>query len=154
MYTAEDLLAVSRQKNKRLVILAIPCILLLAGTVASFIIRIEWLTALLAVLLGIVLFFCLDMFIYPLSRYEKHLSHALNGKTRQITGRLKELEETAVDKEGLRFYPVILNIGRMDNEEDDRLFYWDALLPRPNWQPSQQLTITSYDKRITAWQAE
>lgn len=154
MYTTADYAAVRQQKNKRIALLAIPCALLLAGIVVSFIVRMEWLTSLLSVVLGIVLMFCLDMFILPLHRYENHLAHALGGKTRQITGCLKEMEVNLVDKEGLPFYPVIININKMENEEDDRLFYWDAHTPRPDWQPGQKLTLTSYDKRITAWQAE
>lgn len=154
MYTIADLTSVTRQKNKRYLLLALPCLLLLAGIVLSLIGRIEWLTTLLSVLLGILLIFCLDMFILPLVRYEKHLTHALHGKTRQITGWLKEMEENLADKEGLSFYPVILNVDKMENEEDDRLFYWDAHLPRPQWQPGQKLSFTYYDKCITAWQAE
>lgn len=154
MYTTADLTAVTQQKNKRIALLAIPGALLLAGIVVSLIFRMEWLTSLLSVVLGILLIFCLDMFILPLHRYEKHLTHALGGKTRQNTGWLKEMEENLVVKEGLPFYPVILNINKMENEEDDRLFYWDAHTPRPDWQPGQKLTLTSYDKRITAWQAE
>lgn len=154
MYTTADLTAVTQQKNKRIALLAIPGALLLSGIVVSLIFRLEWLTSLLSVVLGILLIFCLDMFILPLHRYEKHLAHALGGKTRQNTGWLKEMEENLVVKEGLPFYPVILNINKMENEEDDRLFYWDAHTPRPDWQPGQKLTLTSYDKRITAWQAE
>lgn len=154
MYTTANLTAVTQQKNKRIALLAIPGTLLLAGIVVSLIFRLEWLTSLLSVVLGILLIFCLDMFILPLHRYEKHLAHALGGKTRQNTGWLKEMEENLVVKEGLPFYPVILNINKMENEEDDRLFYWDAHTPRPDWQPGQKLTLTSYDKRITAWQAE
>lgn len=154
MYTMEDYLSVTRQKNKRLILLLIPCLLLAAGIVYSFTVRLEWLTTVLTIVLGIVAIFCLDMFILPLTHYEKHLAHALNGKTRQITGCLKEMEDNVVDKDGLSFYPVIININKMENEEDDRLLYWDALLPRPQWEIGQKLTFTSYDKRITAWQAE
>ena len=154
MYTTADLMAVSRQKNKRIGLLAIPVLLLLAGIVVSLIVRVEWLTSLLSMVLGILLVFCLDMFILPLHRYEKHLAHALGGKTRQVTGCLKEMEETAVDKEGLPFYPLIININKMENEEDDRLFYWDARRPLPPWHLGGQVTLTSYDKLITDWKEE
>ena len=49
------------------------------------------------------------------------------------------------------FYPVTLNVGDQGREEDDRLFYMDANLPRPDWQAGETLTLTFYDNRVTAW---
>lgn len=155
MYTVNDLNTVSAQKKKRITLIVIPCLVLLAGIVYSLAVRLPWyITGIMTILLGVLLIFCLDMFVKPLARYEKHIEHALNGKTRQITGCLKDFEHNLVEKEKLLFYPLILNVNKMENEEDDRLFYWDAALPRPQWDMGQKLTFTYYDKRITAWQAE
>ena len=43
-------------------------------------------------------------------------------------------------------------VGDMENPEDDRLFYYDANLPRPGWQKGEGLTLTSYDNRVVAWE--
>ena len=41
---------------------------------------------------------------------------------------------------------------RMENPEDDRLFYYDANLPRPDWKIGEMLTVTAHDKSLGAWE--
>ena len=65
--------------------------------------------------------------------------------------KFKEMEETAVMREGVKYYPMMLSVGDMDNPEDDRLFYYDANLPRPDWQIGDMLTVTAHDKALGAW---
>lgn len=154
MYTAQDLHSITAQKNRRIILLLLPCALLTAGIIVSLMYRMQWLTALLTALMCCLLLFCITMFIRPLVLYARHVQHALYGKTRETTGCLKSVEETAIDREGLLLHPLIININRMENEEDDRLFYWDGRLPLPDWQPGQKITLTSYDKLITGWNAE
>ena len=61
------------------------------------------------------------------------------------------MDEASVTRENVDFYPVTLNVGDQGREEDDRLFYMDANLPRPDWQAGETLTLTFYDNRVTAW---
>ena len=44
MYTHQDLTAIQTQQKKRRMFLGIPAMLLLAGVVSSFILRVEWVT--------------------------------------------------------------------------------------------------------------
>ena len=46
----------------------------------------------------------------------------------------------------------MINVGVMEDEKDDRLFYYDANLPRPDWQAGETLTITAHDKSVGAWE--
>lgn len=154
VYTQQDYASLCTQKNKRLILLLIPCLLLLGAVIYSFVIRVQWLTTLLTIVLGTVLLFGYTMFLSPVIAYQNHVYHALNGKVRQTTGWLKEVEEMPVWREGLEVIPLMLNINRMENEEDDRLFYWDARRPLPGWHLGGQVTLTSYDKLITDWKEE
>ena len=61
------------------------------------------------------------------------------------------MEEIAVDRDGVKYYPMMLSVGNMDDPEDDRLFYYDANLPRPDWKCGEMLTVTAHDKALGAW---
>lgn len=154
VYTLQDLEQINAQKKKRLFVLMLPCLLLLAVLVYSLTIRVQWLTTVVTILLGVVLIFGYTVFLSPLICYARHLNHALHGKTRKTSGYLKEVEEEAVYREGLQVKPMMISIDRIESEEDDRLFYWDANLPLPPWQLGQKITLTSYDKLVTDWEAE
>lgn len=152
MYTRQDYEELSAQLKKRLLLLAVPTVLLFAGIVASLCIRLQWLTVVLTLVLGFMIIFCYLMFISPVHYYRAHVEHALQGKVRHLEGCMKEMEETALWREGLLLWPMIVNINDMENEEDDRLFYYDARLPRPQWEKGTRLSITSYDKLVTGWE--
>ena len=44
MYTHQDYASLCAQKNKRLLLLLVPCLLLLGAVIYSFVIRVQWLT--------------------------------------------------------------------------------------------------------------
>ena len=154
VYTKQDFVELTAQLKKRLVLLAIPSVLLLGGIVFSLCIRLQGLTVGLTIALGVLLIFCYTLFISPLRSYRAHVEHALFGKVRKTEGCLKEMEETPLWRERLMLFPMIININDMNNEEDDRLFYFDARLPRPEWTEGTRLSLTSYDKLVTAWEKE
>lgn len=151
VYTQDDLLSIKRQKTKRMVLVAIPAVLLFAGVIVSFIFRVKYVTMGLSVVLGAYIIFFYELFVAPVAAYQKHIDNALNGRTRSLTGAFKEMESTAVMREGVRYYPLLLNVGDMDSPEDDRLFYYDCNLPLPEWKTGDLLTVTAHDKAMTAW---
>ncbi|MBE5781948.1 MAG: hypothetical protein E7329_01370 [Clostridiales bacterium] len=152
MYTEQDFTDIRAQLNKRLLLTAIPTVILLAGIIVSFIFRIKLLTMALSLILGAGLIFAYSMLIYPVYAYKRHLNNVLHGKTRTLTGAFKEMEEGDVIREGVHYYPMLLNVGDMKSPEDDRLFYFDANLPKPDWQVGEKLTIISHDKAVGAWE--
>ena len=152
MYTQQDYEKVHGQRTKRLWFLIVPMIFVLGGIIWSFIARIEWLTMTLTVLGGAVFIFVFCMFISPLIAYERHLQIALHGRTRVTKGTFKEMGDTDVLREGVRFYPLMISVGNPQDEEDDRLFYFDANLPRPDFKEGDSLTITAHDKYMTAYE--
>ena len=55
------------------------------------------------------------------------------------------------DHYGLRYSLMgtmvsMLSVGNMDDPEDDRLFYYDANLPLPDWQHGDMLIVTAHDR--------
>ncbi len=140
------------QTKKRWIVLGIPAALLLAGVVVSFIVRIQWLTIALTIALGAYAIFSYSMLLSPLICYGRHLAGCVSGRTSKTEGAFKSMEEAPVPRDGVMFYAMMLNVGDMDEEEDDRLFYYDANKPRPDWQVGDRLIIFSHDKAVAKWQ--
>ena len=80
----------------------------------------------LTILLGAFMIFSYGLLLYPVIAYGRHLDEVLHGRVRQLTGAFKEMEEGAVVRDGVQHYPMTLNVGDMESQEDDRLFYYDA----------------------------
>ena len=151
LYTEQDYADICAQIKQRMLLVYIPAVLLLAGIIVSFVFRIRWLTTALSLILGAGLIFFHGLLIKPLIAYKHHLNDVLHGRTRTTTGAFKEMEEIEVDRDGVKYYPMMLSVGNMDDPEDDRLFYYDANLPRPDWQYGEMLTVTAHDKALGAW---
>lgn len=152
LYTEQDFATIKAQKNKRQMAVLLPALLMLAAIVYSLILRLEWLTVLLTILLGAYLIFMHGIYLAPVAAYYQHLNQVMHGRTRKLTGAFKEMEETAVYREGVRYYAMLVNVGRMEDEEDDRLLYFDANLPRPDWKKGDMITFTHHDKAVGAWE--
>ena len=151
MYTEQDYQDVRRQLHFRALVMGLPALLLLAGVVVSFVFRIRWLTTGLSLLLGAGCIFGCGLFLSPVLAYSRHLDEVLHGRVRSTTGAFKEMEDQTVLRDGVRYYPLLISVGDMQNPEDDRLFYYDANLPRPDWKPGETLTVTAHDKAMGAW---
>lgn len=152
MYTNESYQQNRAQLRTRLWVCGLPVLALITLMLVSFFLRWpEALTVALSILgfgSGVLLY---GMFISPVIAYGKHVHHALNGRTRSLQGVFVSMEEAPVGRDGVQFYPFVINVGDKGEEEDDRLFYMDANMPRPDWRVGEMLEITSYDNRVTAW---
>ena len=151
MYTEQDYTDICNQLKRRWLALGIPAVLLFMAVIVSFVLRIRWLTIVLSVLLGAFCIFSYGMLLSPVIAYRRHLDEVLHGKVRSTTGVFKEMENQPVMRDGVRYYPMMISVGDMENPEDDRLFYYDANLPRPDWKMGETLTVTAHDKSLGAW---
>lgn len=153
MYSQKSYQENRQQLKSRLLFVCLPVLALFVLMLVSFFLR--WPEA-VTVVLSVVTFglsiFCYSMFISPIRAYGKHIDHALNGRTRQITGSFLVMEEETVWRDGVRFYAFMISVGDKKEEENHRLFYMDANFPRPEWKEDDLLLITSYDNRVTAWE--
>lgn len=151
MYTEQDYADIRGQIRRRAIILGIPALLLLAAVVISFVYRVRWATTLLTIILGAFCIFGYGMLLGPVIAYGRHLDDVLHGRVHTLTGAFKEMEEETVVRDGVRYFPLMLSVGDMEKAEDDRLFYYDANLPRPDWKRGEMITVTSHDKALGAW---
>lgn len=152
MYRQQDYADVCAQLKKRRLCVYSVSALIFAAAILSFALRwLQTVTAIIAIISLFVLIFCQSLVISPVSAYRKHLDHALHGKTHDTQGTFVSMEEEAVQREGLSLYPMTINVGAGIRDDGDRLFYYDANLPRPDWQAGETLLLTSYDNRVTAW---
>ncbi len=151
MYTEQDYQDIRGQIKRRFLALGIPALTLLAAVIVSFVFRIKWLTVALSLVLGAGCIFSYGMLLSPVIAYGRHLDEVLHGRVRSTTGVFKEMEAQTVMRDGVKYYPMIISVGDMENPEDDRLFYYDANLPRPDWKTGETLTVTAHDKSMGAW---
>ena len=153
MYSKQDVLDADRQYRRAVLLWLIPETLLLLGVAVSFVYRIEWLTILLSFLLGAALVFSLNLYVLPVRRYREYLNMALTGKTRRSVAAFKSFSDQIAVREGVRFYPVIMHVGNPRFEMDERQFFWDINLPRPEWKEGDKIALLSHEKLIVGWQA-
>ena len=154
MYTEQDYQEITAQWKNRHLLLWVPAGLMAAAVIATFIFRIKWATMLGTVIAGFYCVFVYGLLVQPVSAYRKHLDGVMHGRTRTLSGAFKTMEENTVTREGVAFYPMLLNVGSMDDENDDRLLFYDANLPRPDWQTGDKLTVTVHDKALGDWKRE
>lgn len=164
MYTEQDYQDITALLKRRMLWVVIPGALLLAGLILCLIRREAWgqqfhnaefakiVAIALTLALGAAIIFFQGLLVAPVAAYRRHLDGVLHLRTRQTTGAFKEMEPTPVTRDGVRFYPLLLNVGKMTEPEDDRLFYYDANLPLPDWQVGQRITVTAHDKALGAWE--
>lgn len=151
MYTEQDYADIRAQLKRRCIALGIPALIVLAGVIVLSVFRLKILTMALTIVLGAYCIFVYSMLLHPVMAYRRHLDHVLHGRVRTLTGAFKEMEEGTVIRDGVHYYPMIINVGDMESQEDDRLYYYDANLPRPDWKKGEMLTVTSHDKALGAW---
>ena len=152
MYQQNDYDENRGQLRARSLAIGLPMAALLALAVVAFLLR--WpqgVTMVLCFLVCAVGIFGYTMLISPVRAYGQHIAHALTGRTRQTSGVFVSMDADSVTRENVEFYPVTLNVGEQGHEEDDRLFYYDANLPRPDWKRGEQITVTAHDKALGAW---
>ncbi len=150
MYQTSDLEENRQQLKRRLLALLLPMVLLIAGIVVSLLpdIRLQWLTILLTILGGAAVIFCYGIFIHPVLSYGRHLKNVLEGRRRETTGRLSEFSSQSCFREGVEYYPMVINTGDKGDEADDRLFYYDVHKGMPPYKPGDMITVVSHDKAV------
>ncbi len=149
MYTEEDFARVEKQRKRRLMCLWIPFGLAAALIIFFAVKRLpEALVSALTIVTGAAAIFFHGLFISPVSAYYRHLDNVMHGRTRTVKGAFKELGQEDVDRDGVSYYPMMISVGNMADEEDDRLLYYDAFLPRPDFVRGQMMTVTVHDKAV------
>lgn len=151
MYTQQDYNEISTQWRQRWTKLALLMIVPLAVLIWSLIVRMQSLTVGMSILMGCAMLFYYGVSISPIGAYRKHMGELLHGRNREMEGVFKGFEHQYAVRDGVRFLPMMLNVGDPEEPKDDRLLYWDLNLPLPDWQEGEQLWVASFDKSVTDW---
>ena len=88
------------------------------------------------------------IFVSPVRHYRDYVRQALEGKTRSLECCFKFVETTPVLREGVWVLPVTASTGDIEKDKDDRLLYFDSLLPFPEWKKGEALQLTVHDRFI------
>ena len=148
IYSESDLTAIRAQKNKRWLTLLIPCALLAVALVYSLTIRLEWLTSVATILIGVILIAGYDFLIKPLACYEKHLVNCLQGRTRTCDLPFISLSENIDLVDGVRCRQLLCADEDAKGRPYERLFYFDAEKQLPDIQPGQIVHIVHHDLTV------
>lgn len=145
IYSETDYTAIVKQQRKRWTMMGIPCAMLLVALIVSLFIRLEWLTTVSTILIGVILIAGYDLAIKPLHCYEKHLRHCLHGRTRECELPFIRLSENIDVVDGVRCHQLLCEDVDGKGRPYERLFYFDAEKAFPDVQEGSRLRITHYD---------
>lgn len=145
IYTEADLDAIRRQKNRRWLLLLLPCAALLGLLIYSLVIRVEWLTSACTIVMGAVLIAGYDFAIKPLRCYQTHLKNCLHGRTRECELPFVSLTDNVDVVDGVRCRQMLCEDVDGKGRPYERLFYFDAEKEFPAAKPGQMLHIVHHD---------
>lgn len=148
IYTEADYTAIVQQFKKRWMILATPCVLLLAVVIYSLCIRVEWLTTACTIVIGVLLIAGYDFAIKPIVCYKRHLDHCLHGRTAECELPFIRLSENIDMVDGVSCRQLLCADMDGKNRPYERLFYFDAAKELPNAKEGDMLHIVHYELMV------
>lgn len=158
LYTQADRDEVLAMRRRRLWVVWAPTALLMLLAIGSFVVyrlnhdETGWgITGLITILAGAYCIFLYGVYLRPVLKYKRHLDYMLDGRKRVTEGFVKEIGQTAQDRDGIDCYSVLLNVGEKNDPEDDRLFYLDAYKSLDGFQPGDRVTVESNDRMIASF---
>lgn len=148
MYTESDLQSVLAQRKRRWTVLLIPVAVLAVVLVGSLIVRVEWLTTAATIVGGVMLIAGYDLCIKPLDDYATHVDNMLHGRRREIDLPFAALSGDISLVDGVRYYALTATDYDEKGKPYERLFYFDAEKPSPDFKAGEMLHIVFHDKEI------
>jgi hypothetical protein len=155
LYQQEDRVAVRAEAKKRWLVTVLPGALLFVAGLAVFIIcqigRQDWgwiFACGCTIVGGAYVLFLYGVYLRPVLTYQKHVNYMLDGRKRETVGLLQDVAQEVTDRDGLDWYAMTVNVGEKNDPEDERLFYLDALKPRPDIPPGTRVRVLSHDKTV------
>ncbi len=148
IYSEADYTTIVAQQRKRWLILSIPCVIFAVALIVSLVVRLEWLTSLSTILIGITLIAGYDLFIKPLNCYARHLRHCLHGRTRECELPFIRLSGNVDMVDGVRCRQLLCSDLDAKGRPYERLFYFDAEKAFPEVNEGDMLHIVHHDLTV------
>ena len=156
MYAQADRVEAQALLRRRWMVAVFPCAAVILAGIAIFVVCQQnrqdwgWFVACATTILGGGCFlFLYGVYVRPVRLYVKHIGYMLAGRKRETLGVLTDMSEVPIDKDGLDWYAMTVNVGEKDAREDDRLLYYDALKGKPEISLGTRVKILSNDKMIS-----
>lgn len=146
LYSDNDLQRAQSAIKSRLTFFFLIVAVALAVLVAALILRYKIPAIALTVLFSWIAYFYLSTKALPWIRYRRFLREMGEGLSRVTEGRFVLVGESSRMVDGVEVYDFVLRVG--DEEEDERLFLWDADKPRPEIAEGQLMRIISYSNYV------
>lgn len=123
MYTEQDRVEIRQRIKKYSLILAAMLVVLIAGYVASMIVRTQVGAMVTGVLIWAVILFMWTLFLHPCIRYRTFLRDMELGMSREVRGSVVEVSSQEDLQDGVRVLPVRIQLA---DEDDERIVYLNA----------------------------
>lgn len=148
IYTEADYAEIVKQQQKRWLLIALPCVLLLVVLFLALMNRVEWLTTVSTILIGVILIAGYDLAIKPLHCYEMHLNSCLHGRTRECELPFIRLSENVDLVDGVHFRQLLCKDMDAKGRPYERMFYFDMEKSFPDVQEGDMLHIVHHDLNV------
>lgn len=157
LYTEDDLRAVQDQLKKRYIVLLLISLVFLALLIFTLVIdnhkdnRPVVFTTVVLMLWGFSFIFFFDMFCQPLRKYIRHLEYSLHGRSHEAEVEFSHWNDDESMVDGVRYHDAIFLGEANRHGERDRMFYWDAEKPLPDFRAGDLILVKYYDRFITGY---
>ena len=148
IYSEADYAAIVIQQKKRWLLIALPCIPLLIVLLVGLFCRVEWLTTVSTIIIGVILIAGYDLAIKPLHCYEVHLYNSLHGRTRECELPFIRLSENIDLVDGVCFHQLLCKDMDAKGRPYERLFYFDVEKTFPDVKEGDMIHIVHHDLNV------
>ena len=142
MYTQSDFVKANKQKKLRVWLFVILCAVFACIMFVFNSMRIQALSIACAVVGFIVSYFIWSFKVSPGVKYDRHLHELSSGQKRETACEIKYFTDETRLVDGVEVHELIVTVGK--EEEDERLYYWDADKKRPDLKEGDKVSIVSY----------
>ena len=153
LYSEQDSALNTARMKRELGKIALCALAPLALTVASFLLRVEWLCMAGCMLTGGMIIFLTDLLVMPLWRYSRFLREITSGLTRRTAGTLMRIGEDMVYTDGVWMRECILNIYEDMSEDGERRFLLDSAKSVSGELIGRNVVLTSHGNTVLDVQA-
>lgn len=142
MYSENDYHHASKQKKIRVTLFALMCLAFVTIMLVFNAMRIQALSIACAVVGFIVSYFIWSFKVSPWVKYDRHLHELSSGQKRETACEIKYFTDETRLVDGVEVHELIVTVGK--EEEDERLYYWDADKKWPDLKEGDKVSIVSY----------
>ncbi len=142
MYTEKDFTHATKQKKIRLALFFLMTAVFAVSMFVFITMRSQALTIATAVVGFIVSYFVWSFKVSPWVKYDRHLKELKSGQKRETACEIMYFTDETRIMDGVEVHELIVTVGK--EEEDERLYYWDADKKRPDVKEGDKVSIVSY----------